>query len=147
VCRALTHVYHTRRLALNSAFQLVDAGPDGKLRLVQQTVERLHALRMPMDVVAVVGPFHSGKSFLLNSLMGKSRSVDGFKLGYSVEPTTKGIWCVCCTPSARDISSTAHRTTPRGGLTVLRPPLFHSAAYPADPADTSAAAKLARSKR
>jgi len=70
----------------------VDAGSDGKLRLVQESVERLHALRLPMDVVAVVGPFHSGKSFLLNSLMGKSSSVDGFKLGYSVEPTTKGIW-------------------------------------------------------
>ena len=83
---------HCRRLALNTAFQLVDAGSDGKLRLVQESVERLHALRLPMDVVAVVGPFHSGKSFLLNSLMGKSSSVDGFKLGYSVEPTTKGIW-------------------------------------------------------
>jgi hypothetical protein len=37
----------------------------------------------------VVGPFHSGKSFLLNQLMGKT---NGFTIGPTVEPTTRGLW-------------------------------------------------------
>ena len=40
-------------------------------------------------VVAVVGKFHSGKSFLMNQLMGKSA---GFGIGPTVRPQTMGIW-------------------------------------------------------
>ena len=40
-------------------------------------------------MVAVVGKFHSGKSFLMNQLMGKST---GFGIGPSVQPKTMGIW-------------------------------------------------------
>lgn len=39
--------------------------------------------------VAVVGKFHSGKSFLMNQLMTKS---SGFGIGPSVQPMTMGIW-------------------------------------------------------
>lgn len=42
-----------------------------------------------MAMVAVVGNFHSGKSFLMNQLMGKST---GFGIGPSVQPETMGIW-------------------------------------------------------
>jgi hypothetical protein len=37
----------------------------------------------------VVGPFHSGKSTLLNQLLGRAT---GFEAGQTVDPTTKGIW-------------------------------------------------------
>ena len=39
--------------------------------------------------MAVVGKFHSGKSFLMNQLMGKS---NGFGVGPDVRPKTMGIW-------------------------------------------------------
>ena len=39
--------------------------------------------------IAVVGKFHSGKSFLLNQLMGKRQ---GFGVGPYVRPKTMGIW-------------------------------------------------------
>ena len=40
-------------------------------------------------VVAVVGAYRTGKSFLLNRLMGRQ---DGFPLGSTVQSKTKGIW-------------------------------------------------------
>ena len=52
---------------------------------------------MYADVVSVVGPYHSGKSFLLNNLLqakgtrGSIKFQDGFKVGTSVDPTTHGL--------------------------------------------------------
>lgn len=40
-------------------------------------------------VVGVVGPFHSGKSFLLNQLMSKPA---GFQVGPTVAAETMGLW-------------------------------------------------------
>ena len=40
-------------------------------------------------VVSVVGMYRTGKSYLLNRLMGRS---DGFPLGATVQAKTKGIW-------------------------------------------------------
>ena len=48
-----------------------------------------------MGFVGVVGPFHSGKSFLMNQLLPASderRSSLGFKVGPTVQPETRGIW-------------------------------------------------------
>ena len=42
---------------------------------------------LPLHVVGVVGPFHGGKSFLLNQIMGRQ----GFRTGVNVNPTTK-VW-------------------------------------------------------
>lgn len=43
----------------------------------------------PVATIAVVGKFHSGKSFLMNQLMGKTK---GFGIGPTVRPETMGIW-------------------------------------------------------
>eukprot|EP01135_Chromosphaera_perkinsii_P011048 Nk52_evm7s2325 gene=Nk52_evmTU7s2325 len=105
---------------LNRPIQLVR--PDSTHTKLEVVEENLCVLTdLPDDisvaVVAVVGPFHSGKSFLLNQLIGENfihedekkekeatstststtpgetRKEDaGFKLGPSVEPTTMGIW-------------------------------------------------------
>lgn len=48
-----------------------------------------------MATVAVVGPYHSGKSFLLNNLVGHitGRGLQSaFEVGKSVDPSTRGIW-------------------------------------------------------
>ncbi len=60
-----------------------------KLEVVERNVQYLHRIDTAVAVVAVVGKFHSGKSFLLNQLMGKT---DGFGVGPSVRPQTMGIW-------------------------------------------------------
>ena len=73
-----------------------------KLEIVEENVRHLHHIKTAVAVVAVVGKFHSGKSFLLNQLMGKT---EGFGIGPYVRPQTMGIWmwgkvginvhCVC----------------------------------------------------
>ena len=78
--------------------QLVKPDPveHKKLVLVDENIRHLHYLKGGVAVVAVVGKFHSGKSFLLNQLMGKH---DGFGVGPTVRPQTMGIWMwgkVCC---------------------------------------------------
>jgi hypothetical protein len=59
------------------------------LVLIEENVKHLHYINGPVAVVAVVGKFHSGKSFLLNQLMGKK---SGFGIGPTVQPHTMGIW-------------------------------------------------------
>ena len=44
----------------------------------------------PLTVVSVIGPYRTGKSYLLNRLMGVKNS--GFPLGSSIQAKTKGIW-------------------------------------------------------
>ena len=66
--------------------------------------ENLHKLAnvhdKPIAIVSVVGPYHSGKSFLLNSLLAKN---DVFKIGHKTSPQTMGIW-LCRTKLKLDIS-------------------------------------------
>ena len=51
--------------------------------------KRLDESQDQLVVVAVVGAYRTGKSFLLNQLMNKQ---DGFPLGATVQSKTKGIW-------------------------------------------------------
>ena len=59
------------------------------LEIVTENLQLLHHVDNAVAVVAVVGKFHTGKSFLLNQLMGKK---DGFGIGPTVRPQTMGIW-------------------------------------------------------
>ncbi|KAJ7542416.1 hypothetical protein O6H91_10G105500 [Diphasiastrum complanatum] len=60
-----------------------------RLELNELVLEKLSAITEPVSFVAVVGPYHSGKSFLLNVLLNSSH---GFLVGATPEPETKGIW-------------------------------------------------------
>jgi len=55
----------------------------------EDVIKLLEADTMPFTVVSVVGPYRTGKSYLLNRIMGRR---DGFSLGPTVEAKTKGIW-------------------------------------------------------
>ena len=50
-------------------------------------------------VVSVVGPYHSGKSFLLNSLIGRT---DIFSVGPKTAPQTLGVWLCRTDRKTRD---------------------------------------------
>ena len=71
-----------------------------KLEIISSNVKHLHHIHTAVAVVAVVGKFHSGKSFLLNQLMGKR---EGFGVGPSVRPETMGIWMWGKVYIARDV--------------------------------------------
>ncbi|XP_020844433.1 guanylate-binding protein 2-like [Phascolarctos cinereus] len=58
----------------------------------QKSLEILSSITEPMVVVAVVGLYRTGKSYLMNKLAGKK---SGFSLGSTVQSHTKGIWMWC----------------------------------------------------
>eukprot|EP01052_Picozoa_sp_SAG31_P031138 SAG31_NODE_3269_length_4478_cov_2.680521_3_plen_258_part_00 len=62
-------------------------------KLVQQQagLDFIESISGKLAIVAVIGPYRSGKSFLLNQLVGVSCK-DGFGVGHKRETNTKGIW-------------------------------------------------------
>ncbi|CAO2600266.1 Guanylate-binding protein 1 [Lemmus lemmus] len=64
----------------------------GQLVANQEALRILSAIKQPMVVVAIVGLYRTGKSYLMNKLAGKNR---GFSLGSTVQSHTKGIWMWC----------------------------------------------------
>lgn len=63
-----------------------------KLFVNQEALKILEKISKPVVVVAIVGLFRTGKSYLMNCLAGKKH---GFPLGPTVDSVTKGIWMWC----------------------------------------------------
>ncbi|GAB4841666.1 hypothetical protein Ancab_022388 [Ancistrocladus abbreviatus] len=77
---------------LHQAFPIVE--PDSghtKLRLAREGLEAIERIEKPIAAVAVIGPYRSGKSFLLNQLLSLSCD-EGFGVGHMRDTKTKGIW-------------------------------------------------------
>ncbi|KAM7097878.1 guanylate-binding protein 1-like [Molossus nigricans] len=64
----------------------------GRLVVNQEALKTLSAFTQPLVVVAIVGLYRTGKSYLMNKLAGKKK---GFSLGSTVQSHTKGIWMWC----------------------------------------------------
>ncbi|XP_076789437.1 guanylate-binding protein 1-like isoform X2 [Arvicanthis niloticus] len=64
----------------------------GQLRANQKALEILSTITQPVVVVAIVGLYRTGKSYLMNRLAGKRT---GFSLGSTLQAHTKGIWMWC----------------------------------------------------
>nr|XP_027790883.1 guanylate-binding protein 5-like [Marmota flaviventris] len=65
---------------------------EGQLVVKQEALQILSAITQPMVVVAIVGLYRTGKSYLMNQLAGKKQ---GFSVGSTVQSHTKGIWMWC----------------------------------------------------
>uniref|UniRef100_A0A0P6J4D1 Interferon-induced guanylate-binding protein 1 n=1 Tax=Heterocephalus glaber TaxID=10181 RepID=A0A0P6J4D1_HETGA len=63
-----------------------------QLTVNQEALKILSAITQPVVVVAIVGLYRTGKSYLMNKLAGKEK---GFSLGSTVQAHTKGIWMWC----------------------------------------------------
>ncbi|KAG5063101.1 hypothetical protein JHK85_004284 [Glycine max] len=96
----------------HQAFPIVEPDPGHtKLRLSREGLEAIEKITNPIAAVAVIGPYRSGKSFLLNQLLslscyeGLTRYVFllGFGVGHMRDTKTKGIW-VWGTPIDLDIN-------------------------------------------
>jgi len=75
---------------------------EGRFELSRGAVEVLEGLRFPrLKVICIAGPYRSGKSFLLNRLMGRT-SIDGFSVGGSINACTKGVWMFVSPPREED---------------------------------------------
>ncbi|EGW08507.1 Interferon-induced guanylate-binding protein 1 [Cricetulus griseus] len=64
----------------------------GQLIANQEALGILEDITQPVVVVAIVGLYRTGKSYLMNKLAGKQT---GFSLGSTVQSHTKGIWMWC----------------------------------------------------
>ncbi|GMN48886.1 hypothetical protein TIFTF001_018047 [Ficus carica] len=83
-------------------FPIVEPDPrHTKLRLSREGLEAIQRITTPIAAVAVIGPYRSGKSFLLNQLLSLS-CYEGFGVGHMRDTKTKGIW-VWGTPLELDI--------------------------------------------
>ncbi|XP_026310505.1 guanylate-binding protein 3 isoform X2 [Piliocolobus tephrosceles] len=65
---------------------------NGELVAKPEALKILSAITQPVVVVAIVGLYRTGKSYLMNKLAGKNM---GFSMGSTVESHTKGIWMWC----------------------------------------------------
>ncbi|XP_077883897.1 guanylate-binding protein 6-like [Ictidomys tridecemlineatus] len=63
-----------------------------QLMVNQQAIQILEKISQPVIVVAIVGLYRTGKSYLMNRLAGQNT---GFPLGSTVQSETKGIWMWC----------------------------------------------------
>ncbi|KAM6217092.1 guanylate-binding protein 7-like [Rhynchocyon petersi] len=63
-----------------------------QLRLNPEALNLLNQISQPVVVVAIVGLYRTGKSYLMNCLAGQK---PGFSLGSTVRSETKGIWMWC----------------------------------------------------
>ncbi|CAO2639108.1 Guanylate-binding protein 6 [Lemmus lemmus] len=63
-----------------------------QLSVNQTAIEILNNISQPVVVVAIVGLYRTGKSYLMNRLAGQNH---GFPLGSTVQSETKGIWMWC----------------------------------------------------
>ncbi|KAL3531285.1 hypothetical protein ACH5RR_010607 [Cinchona calisaya] len=87
----------------HQAFPIIEPDPGHtKLRIAREGLEAIERITNPIAAVAVIGPYRSGKSFLLNQLLSLSCN-EGFGVGHMRDTKTKGIW-VWGTPLELDIN-------------------------------------------
>ncbi|KAM3924043.1 guanylate-binding protein 1-like [Leptodactylus fuscus] len=66
---------------------------DGNTLVLNKEAEKiLLEISQPVVVIAVVGKYRTGKSYLMNKLAGRR---SGFPLGSSIQSKTKGVWMWC----------------------------------------------------
>ncbi|XP_058866495.1 guanylate-binding protein 1-like [Acipenser ruthenus] len=79
-------------VAMPAPVCLIENSSTGQLHVNQQALEILSQIDQPVVVVAIVGLYRTGKSYLMNKLAGKR---SGFSLGSTIQSHTKGIWMWC----------------------------------------------------
>ncbi|KAM3924042.1 guanylate-binding protein 3-like [Leptodactylus fuscus] len=71
---------------------LIENHEDGTIQVNQAALKILSGFTKKVVVVAIVGKYRTGKSYLMNKLAGQK---NGFSLGSTVQSMTKGIWMWC----------------------------------------------------
>jgi len=80
---------HDSATYYNGPLQLIRIDDNGKCHLQENAVSILSQIQGRLAVVGIAGLYRTGKSFLLNRLLGLQ---EGFEIGPSVNPCTKGLW-------------------------------------------------------
>ena len=75
---------------MNGCYQLISHSSDGRIEVTTRGEEVLRSIKHKMVIIAITGPYRSGKSFMMNSILGINSS--GFGVGNDVRACTQGIW-------------------------------------------------------
>ncbi|XP_019353188.2 guanylate-binding protein 1 isoform X2 [Alligator mississippiensis] len=93
---ALPQAAHPTAMALQTPMPapicLIENSPAGGLQVNREALAQLQAGSQPVVVVAIVGLYRTGKSYLMNQLASRRT---GFSLGSTIQSHTKGIWMWC----------------------------------------------------
>ncbi|GMF18798.1 unnamed protein product [Phytophthora lilii] len=77
--------------ALAAPLPFVTLAADGSFEVCEEAAAYLRQIRGDVAVVAIAGLYRTGKSFLLNLLLGRETR-DLFDVGATVNACTKGVW-------------------------------------------------------
>ncbi|KAK3607896.1 hypothetical protein CHS0354_036722 [Potamilus streckersoni] len=70
----------------------IGTGRGDRLQIDEKVLQEIQCIEEELVVVAIAGPYRTGKSYLLNRLAGYNW---GFPLGSTIESVTKGLWVWC----------------------------------------------------
>lgn len=71
------------------AIQLITIDQNGTFEVSREALQMLNSIKKRIAIITVAGKSRTGKSFLLNRLIGRQ---NGFALGSTINPCTKGLW-------------------------------------------------------
>ena len=74
---------------LNKPIEFIKISQTGKCEITSEAIEMLSKIDSNLAVISIAGIYRSGKSYLLNRLLGRQ---DGFEIGPNITSCTKGIW-------------------------------------------------------
>jgi hypothetical protein len=77
------------KLNMNKPIQFISIDKDGTCFLTEQAEKILSDIDGNLAIVCVAGLYRTGKSYLLNRLLGRQ---DGFEIGPTINSCTKGLW-------------------------------------------------------
>lgn len=68
---------------------MIEISDEGDWKINKRALAVIQGIKTKVGVISVVGPYRTGKSFLLNRLLNQQ---DGFEIGPTVQSWTRGIW-------------------------------------------------------
>ena len=74
---------------MNKPIEFIKIDNAGKCTLTEEAEEMLSKIENNLAIVCIAGIYRSGKSYLLNRLLGRQ---DGFEIGPNISSCTKGLW-------------------------------------------------------
>uniref|UniRef100_A0A8C5RAJ1 GB1/RHD3-type G domain-containing protein n=1 Tax=Leptobrachium leishanense TaxID=445787 RepID=A0A8C5RAJ1_9ANUR len=82
----------SRKALMSDPVCLIENDKTNQLSINKEALQILTSITEPLVVVAIVGKYRTGKSYLMNNLAGCNK---GFPLGATIQSKTKGIWMWC----------------------------------------------------
>lgn len=76
----------------SKAINLIISDPQRGFYVSDEAVELLKNVKDKIGVIAVAGKYRTGKSFLLNRIILNKTDNNGFGVGPTINPCTKGLW-------------------------------------------------------